>query len=231
MLPWILSNWAWWISLFIVVLVIVAGYSTLTIDCYARSRKDEDYILIKIIGLYGLFKFKIVLPQFELGKKMFQNKAEKDNAGTKGSDRRSQSDWDADVAITKYQQWHAALQLVRGMRGSIKRVLSRGILTEWKWYSYVGTGDAMTTAMTCGLLWSVKGMIFGTLSGLIRIKDSPVVKIEPIYEAPFFATEWSCIAQMKLWHALFTGTYLMFRIAIWKKRFLVRRNIPARTTS
>ncbi|MCR8660340.1 DUF2953 domain-containing protein [Paenibacillus endoradicis] len=229
MLPWILSNWAWLVSLFIVALVIAACYSTLTFDCYARSRKDEDYFVIKIVGLYGLFKFKIVLPQFELGKQSLQVKKDSNASENTEDSQRGRWDWDADVAIEKYKQMHAALQLVHSMRGSFKRVLSRGVLTEWKWYSYVGTGDAMTTAMTCGLLWSVKGMIFGTLSGLLRVKESPIVKIEPIYQTSFFATEWSCLVQMKLWHALFSGTYLMYRIAIWKKRFIVRSNVPART--
>lgn len=226
MLPWILSNWAWLVGLFIVALVIAACYSTLTFDCYARSRKDEDYILIKIVGLYGLFKFKIVMPQFEFGKKSFQ--AQQDSEASENKQRGSR-DWDPDIAIAQYKQWHAALKMVHDMRGRFKRVLSNGILTEWKWYSYVGTGDAVTTAMTCGLLWSVKGMIFGTLSGLVRVKESPVVKIEPIYQTTFFATEWSCLVKMKLWHALFTGIYIMFRISKWKKRFIVRSNVPAGT--
>ncbi|HIW33672.1 MAG TPA: DUF2953 domain-containing protein [Candidatus Paenibacillus intestinavium] len=228
MLPWILSNWAWWISLFIVAIVIVVGFSTLTFDCYARSRKDEDYILIKIVGLYGLFKFKIVMPQFELGKKTFQTSDGKNDIdANKVNEHPSRSDWDVDVAIAQYKQWHAALELVRSVKGRFKQVLRRGILTEWKWYSYVGTGDAMTTAMTCGLLWSVKGMIFGTLSGIVRVKESPIVKIEPIYQTSFFATEWSCLVQMRLWHALYSGIYIMYRVTVWKKRFLVRRNMPA----
>jgi len=229
MLPWILSNWAWLVSLFVVLLLIAAGFSTLTFDCYARSRKDEDYILIKIIGLYGLFKFKIVLPQLESGKKTFNAKKESDQPNNNVEEHNSSSEWDPDVAIAKYKQWYAALELVRSVKGRFKRVLRKGILTEWKWYSYVGTGDAMTTAMTCGLLWSVKGMIFGTLSGLVRVKESPVVKIEPIYQTSFFATEWSCLIQMKLWHALYSGIYIMYRVVVWKKRFLVRRNIPAGT--
>jgi len=220
MLPWILSNWAWMVSLFIVAIVIAACYSNLTFDCYARSRKNEDYILIKIVGLYGLFKIKIVLPQV--------GKVQQDSEISENK-QSGRWEWDPDVAIAKYQQWHAALQMVHDMRGRFKRVLSKGILTEWKWYSYVGTGDAMTTAMTCGLLWSVKGMIFGKLSGLVRVKESPVVKIEPIYQTSFFATEWSCLVTMKLWHALYTGLYIMFRISKWKKRFIVRSNVPAGT--
>lgn len=230
MLLWFLSRWPLWIILIFAVLLLLVLFSTINIDCYARSRKNDNYVSIRINGIYGLFKYTIKLPRLGQLNSMIFIHREKISENLKDEfDNASPKDWNADAAINIYKHWNDLLSLLLELKGWMREVLKKVELKEWKWYSYVGTGDAMTAAMTCGLLWSVKGMLFGTLSHLVKVKEKPVVKIEPIYQTAFFATEWSCVAKMKGWHAIVAGIYLAVRIASWKKKFNLKRNMTART--
>lgn len=231
MLPWILNYWPWLLGLFFVAIIIAICLSTITIDCYARRRKDDDDIVIKITGFQGLLRYKLKLPMLNLTFKGLFVKREKQmyEAGHQ-TDTKSSNEWDVDTAIQIYEEWTEALAVVRDLKGWIRKVLSNIQLTEWKWYSYVGTGDAMTAAMTCGLLWSVKSMLFGTLSQFVKVKEKPVVKIEPVYQTAFFATEWSCIVKVKVWHAIVASVYLLFSLASIKRGFRLWKRVTAGTS-
>lgn len=230
MLPWITSHWLWCLSLFFVALITIALLSTITLDCYARRRKDDDYLVIKVNGVYGLMNFTLKLSEFNLTLKGIFVKREKKwkKLGLKSKDQTT-NEWNVNTEIQKYEQWTEALSLVKDLKGWIRKVLNSVQLTEWKWYSYVGTGDAMTAAMTCGLFWSVKGIIFGTLSQFVKVKEKPDVKIEPVYEVAYFATEWSCIAKMKLWQVVLAGLYLIFSLTSLKRGIKLWRNVTAQS--
>lgn len=230
MLPWVMSHWQWCLSLFFVGLIIAALLSTLTLNCYARRRKDDDYLTIKVTGLYGLINYTLKLSEFNLTLKGIFARREKKwkKLGLKYKDH-TKNEWHVNTEIQKYEQWTEALSIVKDFKGWILKVLNYVQLTEWKWYSYVGTGDAMTAAMACGLLWSVKGVLFGTLSQFVKVKVKPIVKIEPIYEMAYFATEWSCVAKMKMWQVVLLVLYLIFSLTSLKRGIQLWRSLTAQS--
>lgn len=193
---------------------------------YARRRKDGDFIAIKLSKWKGLLKYSLKIPYLDIkdGRLQVKQKNKVIRAGNANTTQ-AKSELDFDDILEQYRKCSEILQILLDVNGRARKLLQTVQLTEWKWYTYIGTGDAMWTAMASGMIWTIKTTIYGMLSKLVQIKESPVVKVEPVYQVAFFATEWSCIAKIKFGHAILAGLYIMPRIRNSRKGAKIWRNI------
>jgi len=226
MLSFLMHSWGLWLVFFIVVLGIYVWNSTITIDMYARRRKDDDYINIKLSKWNGLIKYSMRIGHMDIKNGLLHIKQRNKMSRMGNSDtKREHKELNIDSMLELYHKWADVLQAILDVNGKLRKLLNCIQITEWKWYTYVGTGDAMWTAMASGMTWTIKTTIYGLMSKLMQIKEQPVVKVEPVYQVAFFATEWSCIAKIKFGHAILAGIYMMPRIRSSRKGARTWQNI------
>jgi len=217
MLPIIASYWPLWISLFLVICIVAACFTTITLELYARRQKENDDAKIKVSALSGIVSYTFKLPKLRLNAKGigFEVKGQ--------SGQETDAELDVKKAITKYRSMNEAIDIMKDFKSWFLALLRKIELSDWSWHSRAGTGEAMSAALTCGMLWSVKGLLFGTVSRYVKVVNTPSVTISPLYQEKWFSTEWSCKLKLKVGALLLASVYLLFHfstlrrgISLWK---------------
>ncbi len=131
----------------------------------------------------------------------------------------------AETVMRKLEEARTLLRYTDHFTVWLRRTLSHVRITSWNWSTIVGTGDAVWTAMTTGMLWSAQTSLLGVLSQFMRLTAEPHMKVQPLYNQTYFSTEWSCIAKMSFGYAILAGLQLLVRIKKVKGGFTVWQNI------
>ncbi|UOY94305.1 DUF2953 domain-containing protein [Ectobacillus sp. JY-23] len=98
----------------------------------------------------------------------------------------------------------------------IKGFLRSVRIKKFLWRSYIGTGDAAYTGVIAGGLWSVKGMILGTLSTYMKIVKAPELEVVPVFQGEIATSQLECTITFRIGKALLTAVKL-FRYIRKKK--------------
>lgn len=215
-----LSNyWLLWTGLFLVALFIVSCFTKVKVELYARRNQTYDDVKIKVSLLKGLISFSFRLPKFRINKRGVGFSLIKPNAD------KEKYELEVDEAMSQYELWIEALEVIRHYRKWWRKLLSKVELSNWNWNSRVGTGEAMSAALSCGALWSIKGLLVGTISRYVKVMNAPQVSIQPLFQQKVFVTEWSCQVQLKLGVLLLAGLYLLSNITMLRKTKHMMRSI------
>lgn len=211
MLPIIASYCPLWISLFLIVCIAAACFTTITLEIYARRQKENDDATIKISAFAGLISYTVKLPKVRLNSRGigFEVKAKE------GEEK--DAELDVKKAITRYRTRVEAIDILKDFKSWFLTLLRKTELSDWVWHSRAGTGEAMSAALSCGMLWSVKGLLFGTVSRYVKVMNAPDVAIIPLFQEKWFSTEWSCKLRLKLGSLLVASVYLLFHLAALRK--------------
>lgn len=219
----LLANyWLLWISLFFVALVAALCFTQVKLELFARRKKEDDDAKVTISVLFGFISYSFRLPQFRLNSQGIGIRLKKPGGDT------TKHEVEVKDAITQYETWIEAIEIVRGFKAWFVKLLSKVELSDWKWHSYVGTGEAMSGALSCGALWSVKGMLFGTISRYVKVINPPEVAIEPQFQHKVFVSQWSCTLKLKLGSLLIAAIYLTIHAATVRKTKHLWRTLISR---
>ncbi|MFD0958770.1 DUF2953 domain-containing protein [Paenibacillus chungangensis] len=218
--------YGWIVACGFFVLLATAMLSPIVITAqFAKQGKNEE-MEIRVNGLFGLLSYKLKVPvmKWQGASLQVEEDSRKVGAGI-NSWRHDEEDIDAEKVANGVEKFKHALRLTRNMKEWAKRTLAKVKLVEWRWSTSVGTGDAMWTAMTTGLIWSVKSSIIGVLSQLVQLKVQPVMNVTPQFARPAFSTEWTCIAKIRFGYAMLAGLQLLVRMKKWKGGVKAWQNI------
>lgn len=205
---WILAG-----GLFFVVLVVAACSSRVVINGHVRKIGNNDDAEVRIRALFGLLKFKYEIPMATIEGMSIkvQEEVSTKNAGI-DSWKKYNDEINPEKVASALDKMKQVLALTRDLTGWLKKTMTKVELTRWSWSTSVGTGDAMWTAMATGAIWSVQSSVLGILSQFVQVKAEPVMAVQPIFNRSAFATEWSCIAQIRFGYAILAGLQLMLRV-------------------
>lgn len=70
------------------------------------------------------------------------------------------------------------------------------------WNTTCGTGDAATTALISGLLWSFKGRALERIKNYSAFQVPPVIHINPEWGKARFTTAFQCIFSIRIGHVI-----------------------------
>ncbi|MEK3881500.1 DUF2953 domain-containing protein [Paenibacillus sp. PL2-23] len=213
-------GWIWAGGFFVVLLAAMAVVmSPIVVNGYVKrvGRNNDDEAIIRVRALYGLLQFKYKVPIMKWTGTAVKME-EQISAKSAGIDtwKQFEDEINADKVARSIDRLRDILHMVRDLTGLIRKTMSHVKLTDWRWTTSVGTGDAMWTAMATGAVWSIKTSILGVLSQMVQIKNNPSVSVNPSFNHPAFTTEWSCIAQIRLGYAILAGLQLLVRMKRWK---------------
>ncbi|KUG04112.1 putative secreted protein [hydrocarbon metagenome] len=95
-------------------------------------------------------------------------------------------------------------------------------IQEFKWYTTIGTGDAMYTALSSGSMWAIKGIIISALTCLSTAK-TVMVNVEPDFDDQRVYSDLSCIFKLRMAHIMLIVIHIIC--------FKIRRYINGFTTA
>lgn len=184
-------------------------------DIWVSKQGKNDEVVFNIKMLYGLIRFHYELPmmKFENMKKGIIIKVEKrKNVGS-----RKAEDTETHVNKRKIDIWMREIQEILEATESfkiwLKRTLSRLSIVKFTWSTTFCVGDAASTGVVTGLIWSTKTFIVGWLSYQVQMKNYPQLLVIPVFDdRPQFSTEMSCTAHISCGYAIYAGMVLMVRV-------------------
>jgi len=168
------------VVLFIAAALLAAALSRIRIRVrYARSG-SQDHAVVVVRALYGAYRYRLTIPSVTIrGKQiLFEKRA---SAHITGRPKLSH--------LTR-RAGNAALRYGRQMLPWMKRVLRKFECTRFRLDVRVGTGDAVSTAIASGVLWSVYGCAIALAGECVKMKTSPHGAVQPVYDHAEFSLVW-----------------------------------------
>lgn len=86
---------------------------------------------------------------------------------------------------------------------NVTHFLSMIELSFFEWKTKGGTGDAVTTGISTGAAWAVKGIIIGFLREHMKKVDDLIVDVTPDYQKSFIQTDIRCMISIRLGKAIY----------------------------
>lgn len=223
MLPIMSSYWPWWISLICVLSIAALMLLNVKIELFARREQEDDLAWARISILHDFIAYELILPKFKLNSRGIELDVQQQNG------KHEEAELEIQRAITHIEAWTEAFHIIKDGKAWLLSLLRKVKLYKWTWHSRAGTGEAMSSAISCGMLWSVKGYLFGSLSRHVQVMDRPDVRIEPSFQQARFETRWSCIVKVKVAHLLVAGILLLFHIPSLKRSVHLWRMLVTKT--
>jgi hypothetical protein len=207
-------RYGWIVAAGLFFLLVLAGLlSPAVIRAHIKRVNDDDYAEITFRAVFGLVNYRFQLPiirlkglGMELRRELLAENIGGGHADSSTSTLTLQSMMKSMDTI-KMLMKHKHLLL-----GWVRFTLKHVSITEWRWRTAVGTGDAMWTAMMTGTVWSVKTTVIGLVSQLVRSMAEPQIGVEAVFDKPHFSTEGHVTAKMNLGFLIFATVNLMFRL-------------------
>jgi hypothetical protein len=201
-------HWFIIVPAFFILLCFIIFITTLSIKIMACYTPGEQILLVQVRVWFIRFTFN-VLKMLEKKKKQKQSKSEPVQEKQEDEQQnRSFSEW-----LEKLPELIKSLGDIHTIgKGFLRKVKVKKFL----WRSHLGTGDAASTGILAGYVWSVKGIVTGALSQYTKLIKPPELDVTPIFQGKITTTELECMFSFRIGQALLTGLKL-FRY-IRKKR-------------
>ncbi|MDF2924343.1 MAG: hypothetical protein K0R57_3257 [Paenibacillaceae bacterium] len=205
--------WGWLLLAFIVVLS-AAALSSIQMQVFYSRMKDNDRFYFYIEALYGLIKYRYEVPLLAF-KGLFKGVEVKQEYVNEQGDRlvgEKTSSIDKDKILEFFRKAKQATQSTFHIKDWVLDMMTRVTCTKLSWNTRIGLGDAPETAIVTGVIWSLKSSALGYLFRHVKRCATPKIQVLPMYNQIHFSTEFSCIAQIRLGHAIFVGLLFLIRI-------------------
>ncbi|KSU83647.1 Protein of unknown function [Fictibacillus enclensis] len=188
------------ILILLLLLFIAIPLSTLHITFLFTHHGDDDFLRLKIT-LWKVISYTLELPEIKvnLAEKKLDLK-EKSKGATKEKKKRKSITLHA--FLNSYYNYLNLLRHVGGFYRILKVFFKKVTITDVKWNSRFGLGDAASTAVASGLVWALKGNVLGLLSHIVRLKGIPTIGVVPVYQGTLTQTRLSCMISFKIGHAI-----------------------------
>jgi len=105
---------------------------------------------------------------------------------------------------------HTIFELSRSDIFLCRSALRYTVVDKLEWISTVGSKDALYTALSTGLCWTIKGIAIGALSSQCRLRNI-VLDVKPNFVTPAFFSSFTCILKIRMVHII---TIVIYAIVI-----------------
>lgn len=183
------------------------------VDFRYISNEKEDHLDISMKALYGLWKFTITMPAFQLkwdeGPEL--EIEQKTEAGTgsviEGKHQVRFHYWQEGFFRRLWPQ----IPIILFKLEKIKSNFYRGIhCTALNWHLEIGFPDPVKTALVTGSLWAITGSFLARLCRQVTMDtDHPHIKIVPQFQKPGFSCRLHCIFNLRMGHIIIAGLKLL----------------------
>ncbi len=188
-------------------LLIVLYFSILHIKMHIEI-KQLDFKLTVQIFLWRIRILNFKIPEVQLEKDPLEFVFEQESSLTQDQ----AVDLESDELASMFQQLKGMFALLKE-RKQIREMLHIENLT---WESAVGCEEADWTAMTVGLLWTIKSFGLRMIQSIVDLQN-PQLKVVPVFNKWYLETHFSCMISFRLGKAITQ--------ALWIRKQLKRRRL------
>lgn len=87
---------------------------------------------------------------------------------------------------------------------TMKRLLAKSWFHQLNWQTTIGTGNASSTGIVIGGIWTLKGMMISYLKEVGNISGNPKIKITPNFQLKQLESKFDCIVSIRIGQAIYT---------------------------
>ncbi|MFV9510732.1 DUF2953 domain-containing protein [Tepidibacillus sp. LV47] len=121
----------------------------------------------------------------------------------------------------KKWQWNVSklLSQVQDFYGAFKSFLKKVHIDRLKWETKIGLDEAFLTAISAGMIWSIKGIFLGFLSKYLILDDKPSIHVRPMFNQSFFHTYIEAAFHFRMGVVVWFGIKVIIRLfKTWLKK-------------
>ncbi|MGG2095103.1 DUF2953 domain-containing protein [Bacillus sp. S13(2024)] len=181
--------------LILFVLLILLSKLSLKISLLYTETEKQCLFQVEIWMLHYTFD---VLERIEKQQKKTNQKIEK--AGEEGGTE--------DKFVATLDSIAEIIKRIQETHTMFKGFLQKVKIKNWRWRSQIGTGDAASTGIVTGYVWSVKGMIVGITGHYMDIIGAPQLEVTPIFQGKTVASHCELTASFRIYRAVRTAIRL-----------------------
>lgn len=205
--------------LLVMSLVLLLLILPLSVQVSFQRKEGDDSGEVDIRYLFGVVRIRrqLVGVDAKLDAKGPRFKLRHESAGTgpaAAPDSTQHTIGPADIKHFIYDlpEW---VKLLERVRPTVKTFLSRVHVQLFRWHVVLGTGDAVTSGVSCGAAWSALSVTAGMLSDACRLDKMPDLSVKPDFEHARLDTSFECIVRVRAGYAITAGIRL---IRAWRRR-------------
>ncbi|WP_343042075.1 DUF2953 domain-containing protein [Ornithinibacillus caprae] len=102
----------------------------------------------------------------------------------------------------------------------IKRLLAKSYFHELNWQTTIGTGNASSTGILTGGMWTLKGSIIALLNELGNVTGHPIISINPNFQMKQLESKIDCIVSIRIGQAIYTVFKAVRKIPVKKEAYI-----------
>jgi hypothetical protein len=208
-------KWLFLLLLVVIALLIIVILTNVKIHIDFYHGKDNDRLTIMMKAWGGIIKYKKEVPVIKIDddSPAVVVKEKTKMGPQEETTQTEENSFDKKDLANSLNDTKALLEHVFGLHILIRKLLSKVKIKKFEWHTGVGIGDAASTAILCGAIWSAKGAILGLLSNYMRLTVRPVLTVTPNFQQFASQIQLKCIFQIRVGHAIWTGMKL---VKYWK---------------
>ncbi|MGM7702333.1 DUF2953 domain-containing protein [Pseudalkalibacillus sp. Hm43] len=200
------------------LIIVLLMLSTVRISIIFVHDQNRDECKVRLHLLRGMFHYSWDIPfnEMEMEDDGLHMKYQTDmEVGEQDHEKEREAIFRVESIMERAQETKELIDSVYQMHWIIRRFLKRVRVEEFEWYSSLGTGDASSTGIFSGMLWTIKGSIVGMVSHLMKMLSPPKIEIQPSFQMPIVQTHFQCIISFRAGQAMLAA----YQIAKnWKGR-------------
>lgn len=192
-----------WVSIIsgIFILFILLLFSRIYTSLYYIHKGGQDFLKVEL----RLWRIKVVEKELPMVNFDPEQQSVKTKESTKSLNKSKQEDknYSAEEMLDNMKRIKEFVRKVINLRQVIQSYLAKVRIHKFYWHTELGTGDAGTTGMLCGGVWSVKGGVLGLLASHTKLLMKPVIVVNPLFSHKFAYTQLECIFSVRLGQTIY----------------------------
>ncbi len=166
--------------LLVALLVLLAAVSLVRIRIRYAHSGSRDQMIVIVRALYGAYRYRVIIPGMMIKGRnfMYEKKSSHHFAGK------------SKLNMPKTNVGLSWIFRLREFRPMLRGIMKKVECTRYRLDFRVGTGDAPSTAVLSGVLWTVYGCAVAITGEWVRLRTRPYGEVMPVYREPEFSVVW-----------------------------------------
>ena len=211
------------IILFALFLLII--FSKIKVYINYQHHNDDDHLIIQFKAWFGLIKYKLEFPLIKIddNSPTIVVKQKMPDAKQDSLEQKSTKQFSFEDFLNSLHDMKELLKSVVSLQTIVQKFLKKVVVRKLEWHTVVGIGDAASTGMISGAIWTVKGGVVGLISNFLKLQAVPIMTVTPQFQLVVSHIAFSCMIQFRIGHAMLAGIKILKYWKGGKPRF---RNKP-----
>lgn len=188
------------LSIFLVLFIILM-FSTLNVALHFVHRNDNSDIQITL-RMYRVIKYTLHIPLVQVDARDHSVKLREEMQSSIGKKKEKKKKVSFKQLKNQYESFQKTLKHVQNLYRILAQFLKKMKVSHVQWHSAIGLGEASSTAVAAGTVWSIKGIVLQLINTFFRLKGTPSISVVPVFQGLHSETRLSCMVSFKIGHAI-----------------------------